>query len=442
MASNHTIFCMLLLFLFSGGKAISQNQENILHADDKPPTPYSLVISGNELLKGVYADGHTQFITSTLAPLGCRCTVSISVGDSEQDFLDALDYASKHGEFVIVTGGLGPTPADITRETVSKFTGIPIEMNEELLENMAQRFRTPKDQLRDNLKRQTFAPVNGIYLKNTVGTSYGLVFDDGKKVIICLPGPPRELQTMVDNELAPYLANRFGIHKIGASLQMRFVGIGESSIDHTIQNQLTLPKELMTEFKFDMGRVDVTFSLPHDTEQDHQTLKDLERALLSHIEEFFYADDGSTLEAHVLQLLQKRNETIALAEIGSDGAIAAALGDVFEVEDVYLGGMVAPNHASMIKLMSHDQDIQIMEEVSEASTVTAAKKICHTIGSDWGIAVSQIQREDEHQFVWVAMGSKDAPFQTSKLSVSGRGDSAQKRMVTDVLNILRKRINH
>lgn len=426
----------ITLFCFASGSAVCQEQ-----ADDKPPTPYVLVITGNELLKGIYADGHTQYITSTLAPLGCRCTASISVGDSEQDFFDALEYASTHGDFVIVTGGLGPTPADITRETVSKFTGIPIEINDELVENMARRFRTPKDQLRENLVRQTYMPTKGSYLKNTVGSAYGLVFDDEKQVIICLPGPPRELQTMVKDELAPYLASRFGIHKIGASLQMRFVGIGESSIDNTIQKELTLPKDLMTEFKFDMGRVDVTFSLPHETGEDKKTLKELEAALLSHIQEFFYADDGSTLESHVLQLLQKRNETIALAEIGSDGAIAAALGDVFEVEDVYLGGIVAPNHDSLLKLVSHDQDINIPNEISEASTIAIAKKICHTIGSDWGIAVSQIQKEDDRQFVWVTMGSESTSFQTGKLGVSGRGDSAQKRMVTDVLNILRKRIN-
>jgi nicotinamide-nucleotide amidase len=408
-------------------------------SDDKPLTPYVLVITGNELLKGIYADGHTQYITSTLAPLGCQCVASLSVGDSEHDLIDALNFASDHSEFVIVTGGLGPTPADITRQTVSKYTGIPIEINGELLSAMADRFRTPKDQLRENLVRQTYMPTKGTYLKNTVGSAYGPVFDDSKQVIICLPGPPRELQAMVKDELVPYLGDRFGIRKIGASLQMRFVGIGESNIDETIQKKMTIPKDLMMEFKFDMGRVDVTFSLPHDTGDDKQTLRKLETDLLSHINEFFYGDDGSTLEEHVLQLLHKQNHTIAVAEVGSGGAIAASLGDSSNSDGVYLGGFVAPKHENLLKLVN--QDNLLSHEINEESTIELAKRICRMIGSDWGIAVSEVMEDGDNRYVWVAMGSEKDGFQTERMS-SGRGDSAQKRLVTNIINSLRKRINH
>ena len=430
------IFLLVLSIGFPLIPVYSQEQ-----SDEKPPTPYVLVITGNELLKGIYADGHTQFITSTLNPLGCRCVASLSVGDSEEAMLDALDYASEHGKFIIVTGGLGPTPADITRKTVSKYTGIPIAIDDEILENMSKRFRTPKEKLRENLVRQTYMPTKGSYLQNTVGSAYGLVFDDGGDVVICLPGPPRELQAMVKNALVPYLADRFGIRKIGASLQMRFVGIGESSIDHTIQNEMKLPSELMTEYKFDMGRVDVTFSLPHETPEDHQKLKLLEDELLSHIQEYFYSDDGSTLEAHILKLLQSRKETITLAEIGSDGAIAASLGEVSADDGIYLGGVVAPDHKSILKLLNTGDETAISDEVSEESTVEMAKQICKMIGSDWAIAVSQVQQEDDRSTVWVAIGSDKKPYQTYQIGTRGRGASAQKRLVTDVLNRLRKRIN-
>lgn len=432
---NKMIMLSIILISFNSFVCLAQDQ-----SEDNPPTPYVLVITGNELLKGIYADGHTQYITSTLAPLGCRCMASLSVGDSEQDLIDALNYAAEHSEFIVVTGGLGPTPADITRQTVSKFTNIPIEISDELLDQMANRFRRPKDELRDNLVRQTYMPTKGTYLRNTVGSAYGPVFDDGKQVIICLPGPPRELQAMVKNELVPYLGDRFGIRKIGASLQMRFVGIGESSIDHTIQNEMTLPRDLMTEFKFDMGRVDVTFSMPHDTNEDKQTLKQLETDLLSHIHEFFYADDGSTLEAHVLKLLHNRNETIAVAEVGSGGAIAASLGDSAQSDGVYLGGFVAPNHENLLKLVN--QNNSLSHEINQESTIELAKRICQMIGSDWGIAVSEVFEQDGRRYVWVAMGSEKESFKVNRMGISGRGDSAQKRLVTNVINSLRKRINN
>lgn len=431
---NYKIFFLfVMLVCFATIPGFTQNQ-----ADDNPPTPYALVITGNELLKGVYADSHTQFITSTLAPLGCRCVASLSVGDSEQDLIDALNYASEHGEFIIVTGGLGPTPADITRQTVSKFTGIPIEIDDELLDRMANRFRTPKDKLRENLVRQTFMPTKGTHLKNTVGSAYGPVFDDDGHVIICLPGPPRELQAMVKNELVHFLADRFGIRRIGASLQMRFVGIGESNIDETIQKKMSIPKDLMMEFKFDLGRVDVTLSMPHDTDEDKQTLKKFEEELLSHIKEFFYADDGSTLEENVLHLLYERSETIAVAEVGSGGAIAASLGDSPNSDGVYLGGFVAPKHENLLKLVNQDQSLS--HEINEESTIELAKRICRMIGSNWGIAVSEAVEDGDNRYVWVAMGSEKEGFQTDRMGI-GRGNSAQKRLVTNVINSLRKRIN-
>ena len=111
-------------------------------------------------------------------------------------------------------------------------------------------------------------PVQGTYLKNANGTAVGLVFETPDRVIVALPGPPRELQPMVRDELVPYLSRRFGTRPPGASLTLRFVGLGQSQIDQTLKDHVPLPADITTSSQFEGGRVDFTFSLPGDTPED------------------------------------------------------------------------------------------------------------------------------------------------------------------------------
>jgi molybdenum cofactor synthesis domain-containing protein len=139
------------------------------------PTRYMIVVTGGELLSGVYPDGHTYFITRSLHPLGLQCVGSMSVDDKQADLKEALRYATDKAALVIVTGGLGPTDSDITRETLSDFTGIALKEHPDVLRDMARRFRVSPAQLRPNLRRQTQVPTRGTYFKNLNGTAVGLV---------------------------------------------------------------------------------------------------------------------------------------------------------------------------------------------------------------------------------------------------------------------------
>ncbi len=401
------------------------------------PTDYILIVTGSELLSGVYADGHTLFLTRTLGPLGCRCVGSISVGDLRDDLYEALGFAAKKNvPLIIVTGGLGPTDDDITRETISEFMNIPLREHPDALEHMSKRFNRPLNQLRTNLRRQTLAPVKGGYLKNPNGTAVGLIYDDGSRTIIALPGPPRELQPMVTEELIPYLSNKFGIHSIGCSLTMRFVNIGESSIDQTLHEHIDLPKDIILSSLFNLGRVDLTFSLPGDTPADRARLKKLEEELLQYIRPYMYSDNGSSLEEHVIELLQEKGASLVLAEVGSGGSVAASLNSVEGAAKILTGGYVAPSNQAM-RLMLSTKEPAV--ESGEAAVVQIARSACEHSGSDWAIAVTEAQKtENGSRYVWVAVGPKDKGFTTQRMTFSGQGETALSRLVTNILDLLRK----
>lgn len=434
------IVCIALV----GGTKESPQAENCSDGQtSSAPPEYMIIVTGGELLRGAYADSHTLFITRTLGPLGCRCVGAMCVGDDEEDLYDALIYSGKRSSLVIVTGGLGPTDDDITRETLSRYTGISLREDPDVVDAMMRRFgiRT-RNELRKNLLRQTLTPKKGMYLPNPHGTAVGLVFEDDDQVVIALPGPPRELQPMVQDHVIPYLSRKFGTHSIGSSLTMRFVGIGESQIDQVMHEHLTLPEDLIISSLFEFGRVDLTLSLPGSLQADFLRLKAMEDDLLKYIGDYMYSDDGSTLEDCVIQILADEDASLVTAEVGSGGAIATSLGHAEGAPRVYSGGYVAPSDHVMANML--DLAIQTPSAPSETGaglTQLIAERICQKADSEWGLVVSRVvEPENESRFVWVALGTRQKGFEIQRVTLRGHGETGQARLVNRCLDLLRRQL--
>jgi nicotinamide-nucleotide amidase len=401
-----------------------------------PPVRYMIVITGDELLAGAYPDGHTFFLTRTLRPLGLQCVGSMFVDDNPADVKEALRFATGKATLIIVTGGLGPTDNDITREALRDFTGIALREHPDVLAAMAKRFNTPIGELRANLRRQTQVPVQGTYLRNANGTAVGLVFEMPDRVIVALPGPPRELQPMVRQELIPYLSRRFGTRPPGASLTLRFVGLGQSQIDQTLKEHVPLPPDIRTSSQFEGSRVDFTFSLPGDSAEDRARLQELKAKIMQYLGDNIYADDETTsLEDHVVKLLENRGQTLALAEVGSGGALAAALNGARNAPRVLAGAHVAPTYERLRRLLRIGQ-----EAPDTDPTPQFARAAAEEAATPWAIAVGEIRKGDGGTFVAVAFRLPDGRVESRSLRVQGSDATARARLITDVLDQLRRRL--
>lgn len=405
------------------------------------PTKYMILVTGSELLSGAYPDGHTYFITGILHPLGLECIGSIIANDKQADIKEALRYATGMVDLVIVTGGLGPTDNDITRKALSDFTGIALKEQPDVLREMAQRFHVPPDQFRANLRRQTQVPTGGTYLKNTEGTAVGLVFNSTKSVIVALPGPPRELQPMVRNELVPYLSKRFGTKLPGCSLTLRFVGLGQSQIDQSLKDSVLLAPDIMVSSQFEGGRVDFTFSLPQDTPQDRARLQELKQEIMKHIGEYIYADDETSLEEHVLDLLKARGQMLALAEAGSGGSLVAALSSADTDGQVLAGAHVAPTVEKLLRLLNIDNDDTTGSGSADQKIKRLALAVANITASQWAIAVGEVRRdESDYGYVEVAFKLPDGRMETRQARLNGTGELARSRLSTQLLDQLRRRL--
>ncbi len=402
-------------------------------------TKYMIIVTGGELLSGVYPDGHTYYLTRTLRPLGLECVGSMSVDDKQADLQEALRYATDKAALVIVTGGLGPTENDITREALSEFTAITLKEDPDVLEKMAQRFRVSPARLRSNLRRQTQVPTLGTYLKNSNGTALGLVFESARSVIVALPGPPRELQAMVNDELVPYLKQRFGTRLPGCSITLRFVGLGQSQISQTLRDHVPLASDITVSSQFQGSRVDFTFSLPNDTPQDRERLKKLKRKILKHLGDNAYAEDETSLEEHVIQLLEEHGATLSLAEVGSGGSLAAAMSKADSEHRVLVGAYIAPTMEKLCRLLgvrsANKTDgtsrIQEIEQLARATADVADSQLAIAVGQAW-------RDENGIAYVNAAFKLSDGRMESRKVRLRGSGELARSRLGTQLLDRLRR----
>ncbi len=396
---------------------------------------YFIIVTGGELLEGAYPDSHVHFLTRTLRPLGLRCVGALVVDDRREEFLAALHFATNHAGVVLVTGGLGPTPNDITRETLSEFAGIPLRESEAAVAELERRFHTPRDQLRPNLRRQCRVPERGSFFPNPHGTAVGLVFDLAPGALVALPGPPRELQPMVREQVLPWLRERYGVRVPGATLTLRFVGVGQSQIDQTIRERVKLPPEVIVTSLFEGRRVDFTFHLPGHIEHEVEQLRLLGAEVRRHLGEFCYAEGETTLEEVVLRALRHGTARLTLAEVASGGALAAALSSAPEAADVVRGSFVAPTEEQLAGLL--DSRPTPGEVASEKRVQALAASAARHGGTRWAVVVGETHVDAGERRVWLALKT-DQAVKTRRLAAGEPSPAGRAGLVTAVLDQLRR----
>ncbi len=404
---------------------------------ESKPLDYVIVVTGGELLAGAYADSHTPFLTRTLRPLGCRCVASLTVDDHRDDLSRALRFATNQAPVVIVTGGLGPTPNDITRDTLAEFTAIPLHEDADALAEMERRFHTSRDQLRPNLRRQTQVPEQGSYLRNSAGTAVGLVFDASDHLIIALPGPPRELQPMVRDELVPLLRRRFGVRDFGCALTLRFVGVGQSQIDQTLKDHVSIAPDVTVTSLFEGSRVDFTFSLPGNTAADRARLQQLADNIREHLAEFCYADDGSTLEDVVVGALRAPGGGLALVEVGSAGHLAAALADRPGADRSLAAAFSAPSEEAMNRLIPPADDRPEPDRIERLKRWAAGA--ARLAGTQWALVVGPLESDAGGvRALWVVLRFPEGRCVAKQFRVQAGGELTPGSLTTPILDQLRR----
>jgi nicotinamide-nucleotide amidase len=301
--------------------------------------------TGTELLLGSILNTHLMFLARRLFPLGMRIQRQVTVPDGLA-IRDAITEAALRSEIVLVTGGLGPTSDDITREIVAELTGRPLRFDDSTAQRISNRFAARGLTMTDRTIRQAYVPDGATVIPNDYGTAPGLYVParDGFPNLILLPGPPRELYPMVDAYVLPILRSLAGNHDLRAKTY-RIAGLGESQVEKLVGHQLAAVPGLELGYCAGLGQVDVRVV-------GSQVAVDaggrvIEEVLHNNI----ITTEDKELEEVVVRLLTTRQTTLATAESCTGGLLASRITDVPGSSAIFLEGNVTYSNAAKTRTL-------------------------------------------------------------------------------------------
>jgi nicotinamide-nucleotide amidase len=300
-----------------------------------------IIAVGSELLTPDRVDTNSLFLTSELNKLGVEVTRKGVVGDIRADIRGAFSEALSRADIVIATGGLGPTEDDLTREALSELLGRKLESNPEVLLAIQERFRSIGRQMAEINTRQAMVPEGAQVLENKRGTAPGLWLEADGRIIILLPGPPKEMEAMFARQVAERLAKRVGGKRLIAR-ELRVAGLPESDVDQRIAPIYTQYKDVQTTILASPGEIQIHLrTWSGDARASEKLLDDMVDRIMISLGENIFTTKGESLEETVANALIKNESTISTAESCTGGLLAERLTRTPGSSAYFLGGVVS-----------------------------------------------------------------------------------------------------
>ena len=357
-----------------------------------------LVSVGTELLLGDIVNTNTAYLSKELAALGIGVYRQTTVGDNRERLLKTLETAFLENDTVIITGGLGPTDDDITKECAAEFFGRDFYFHEyswvKILERLTRAGRTV---ITENNKKQALIPDGAIVLENFCGTAPGIIIEENNKRIILLPGPPREMRDMFEKSVKPYL-EKFSNKKF-ISKYIRFYGIGESLLETKIKDIMDNQTNPTLALYAKTGEVllRITASSDEESECEKLILGQLD-VIESRVGEYIYlVGDENVSSSHtemnsvVANLLVENNFTISTAESLTGGKITSMLVEKSGISNSLLEGIVCYSNESKVRTLGvKEESLEKYGVVSEKVAKEMVLGVANRLGSDFAIATTGI----------------------------------------------------
>jgi nicotinamide-nucleotide amidase len=290
-----------------------------------------IVVTGTELLLGEIVDTNSTMMARMLRDIGVDLYYKSTVGDNRERMASVLNIALDRSDVVLVSGGLGPTVDDVTREAVSEATDRPLAFRQDLLDQIAARFARFGRPMTENNRRQAYVPEGASVIENPVGTAPAFVVEDTRGTIICLPGVPRELEYLMTRRVIPLLTERAGSAAVIKIKVLRTCAIGESQID-TLIGDLMVGGNPTVGLAAHSGQVDVRITAKAvDEAEADQLIASAESELRARLGNVIYGEGTEALGEVVVRLLAERDMTLALMDNATHGDVAERLGDTPQV---------------------------------------------------------------------------------------------------------------
>ena len=405
-----------------------------------------IISVGNELLNGHTVDTNTAYLSGELFSTGIPVVGVYMVGDDISSILRAMNLAAGDADVVLMTGGLGPTDDDITRQVFAKFLGRELEFHEELFGKIEDFFVRRNLKMPEKNRIQAYIPAGAKAIANDFGTAPGIMAGLKDKLFFAMPGVPFEMKKMFKESVLPELV-RFGRGQAVAVKKLKCFGAGESTIAELMGDMMMRGRNPLINCTVSYGVI--TLHIIAEAEDKAKALKmaeDDERRLRGILGELIYGTGEQSLGEVVGQELARQHKTIATAESCTGGLLAKLITDIPGASRYFLQGLVTYNNAAKTKELGVSAElIEKYGAVSEEVSASMAGGMRKTAGTDFAIGITGIAGPDggsEEKPVGLVYISVDCGrgCETRRFIFSGDREFIRFRAAQTALNMVRLRL--
>lgn len=400
---------------------------------------------GTELLLGDILNTNAQYLSKRLADLGINIFYQTVVGDNEDRLYKTYKKAFENSDIVIVTGGLGPTEDDLTKEVGAKYFNKKLVFNEESMDSINKYFNKLGVEQTENNKKQAFFPENCIILKNNNGTAPGCIIEENNKILIMMPGPPREMTLMFESYVVPYLESKQNC--VLVSKVLRISDIGEAKME-TLVKDLIDKQENPTIAPYAKNNESILriTARAENNEKAQSMLQPIIKAIKERLGNSIYGEDDDTLEGVVAKIMIGKNMTISTAESCTGGLLSSTIINYSGISQVFMEGVVTySNEAKIKRLGVKKETLDKYGAVSSQTAAEMAEGIAKLSSTNIGLSTTGIAgpdggtKEKPVGLVYIGMYI-NGNVSTKELHLAGNREKIRNKIVSLLLDWLRKEL--
>jgi len=399
---------------------------------------------GSELLELGRKDTNSEYITKKLAEHGILTSMKVVVGDDMTNLSWIIKTACKRAQLVILTGGLGPTDDDITREAAAEALKLKLVFHEEIVEKIKNMFSKRRIHMPEINTRQAFILQGAEILENSVGTAPGQYFEDEKNRLLLLPGPPREMRPIFDIILEKKISklSKFFIYR----RCFKFGGITESETDSLLSGIYRKYKNPVTTILASPGIIELHLlgRSKNSVDEAKELTDELAEKIKEKMKKFLITEKDLSVEEYIVDKLKNRGLTISTAESCTGGLLGNTLTNVAGSSQVYLGGITPYSNDLKVSLLGVDEkNLEKYGAVSKETAEEMAQKIRRMTGSDIGISITGIagpgggSKKKPVGLVFIHLSSSEREISEYRVFPGDR-NLVKRRTVNHTLNMLNR----
>lgn len=347
----------------------------------------SLLAVGDELLDGRVKDTNSDFIAESLGPLGMEIVLRVIIGDDAGRIGGALELALEHSDLIIITGGLGPTGDDLTREAVAETLGLPLCRDAELESRLGKFFEAMGREMSPTNLKQADLLEGATPITARLGTAPGQWVEKGGKIVVLVPGVPVEMRDMVEGDVIPMLLERFALKEEGETSTLLVAARPESELAEEVERALSGLQGMGVSYRAMMGQIEIKLT----ARSTGVRLEDAVRRIKESLGPWVVAEGKATLEGVLGNELRSRGLSLAVAESLTGGMVGERITGVPGSSGYFRGGVIAYSYEAKEKLLGVDASLlRSRGAANEDAAMAMAVGVRKRFAADVGIALSGV----------------------------------------------------